>query len=136
MRTGSAAACPVAAWMRGVFGGEGIHIYVWRGPFTVYLKLSQYRLLIDYTSTQNKKHFKRLYNKYFSSVPTNGCSLFMIIFSLRLMGAESQTRWEVGSFRFCDLSSVQSFTCLHGYTHAQAEECTICGCKNEVAHLL
>ena len=75
-----------------MFGGEGIHVYVWLGSFAVYLKLSQFRLLIVYTSIQNKERFQRLFNKYFSSVPTNGSSLLMIIFSLTLMEAESRTR--------------------------------------------
>ena len=35
------AQCYVAAWMRGEFGEEWIHVYVWLNPFAVYLKLSQ-----------------------------------------------------------------------------------------------
>ena len=41
--TGNSAQCYVAAWMRGEFGGEWIHVYVWLSPFAVYLKLSQHR---------------------------------------------------------------------------------------------
>lgn len=81
MRTGSSAPRHAAAWMGGVFGG-GVHVYVWLGPFAVYLKLSRFRLLIVYTSIQNKDRFQRLYNKYFSSVPTNESSSLMIIFFL------------------------------------------------------
>ena len=40
--TGSSAQCHVAAWMRGKFGEEWIHVYVWLTPFTVHLKLSQH----------------------------------------------------------------------------------------------
>ena len=32
----------VAAWTRGVFGGEWIHAYVWLCPFAIHLKLSQH----------------------------------------------------------------------------------------------
>ena len=39
---GNAVQCYVAAWMRGEFGGERIHIYVWLSSFTVHLKLSQH----------------------------------------------------------------------------------------------
>ena len=38
--TENSALCYVAAWMRGEFGGEWIHVYVWLSPFAVYLKLS------------------------------------------------------------------------------------------------
>ena len=58
MRTGNSAPCYVAAWMGAVFGGEGIHVYVWLGFFAVYLKLSHCHLLIVYTSVQNKERFK------------------------------------------------------------------------------
>ena len=34
--TGNSAQCYVAAWMRGEFGGEWIHVYVWLSPFTVH----------------------------------------------------------------------------------------------------
>ena len=40
--TGASAQCCVAAWMRGEFGGEWIHEYIWLlSPFAVPLKLSQ-----------------------------------------------------------------------------------------------
>ena len=39
---GNSAQCYVAAWMGGEFGGEWIQVYVWLGPFTVHLKLSQH----------------------------------------------------------------------------------------------
>ena len=39
--TGNSAQCYVAAWMRGEFGGEWIHVCVWLSPFTVNLKLSR-----------------------------------------------------------------------------------------------
>ena len=29
------------AWMRGGFGGERIHVYVWLSPLAVHLKLSE-----------------------------------------------------------------------------------------------
>ena len=32
----------VTTWMRGGFGGEWIHVFVWLSPFTVHLKLSQH----------------------------------------------------------------------------------------------
>ena len=32
----------VAAWMEGDLGGEWIHVYVWLGPFTLHLNLSQH----------------------------------------------------------------------------------------------
>ena len=38
--------------------GEKIHVYIWLGPFTVHLKLSQHCLLINCTLIQNKK-FKK-----------------------------------------------------------------------------
>ena len=34
--------CYIPAWMRGGFGEEWIHVYVWVSPFTVHLKLSQH----------------------------------------------------------------------------------------------
>lgn len=34
--------CSVAAWLGGKFGGDGIHGYVWPGPFAVHLRLSQH----------------------------------------------------------------------------------------------
>ena len=40
--TGNSAQCYVAAWMGGEFGGEWIHVYVWRSPFAVHLTLSQH----------------------------------------------------------------------------------------------
>ena len=40
--TWNSAQCYVAAWMGGEFGGEWIQVYVWLGPFTVHLKLSQH----------------------------------------------------------------------------------------------
>ena len=36
------AQCYVAAWMRGKFRGEWIHVYVWLSPLAVHLKLSQH----------------------------------------------------------------------------------------------
>ena len=39
---GDSAQCYVAAWVGGEFGGEWIQVYVWLGPFTVQLKLSQH----------------------------------------------------------------------------------------------
>ena len=39
--TGKSAQCYMAAWMRGEFGGEWIHVCVWLSPFSVQLKLSQ-----------------------------------------------------------------------------------------------
>ena len=38
--TGNSAQCYVAAWIRGGFVGEWIHVYVWLSSFVVYLKLS------------------------------------------------------------------------------------------------
>ena len=38
----NSAQCYVAAWMRGEFGGEWIHVYAWLSPFTVHLKLLQH----------------------------------------------------------------------------------------------
>ena len=38
----NSAQCYVAAWMRGEFGGEWIHIYVWLSSFARYLKLLQH----------------------------------------------------------------------------------------------
>ena len=32
----------VAAWMRGEFGEEWMHVYVWLSPFAVHLKLPQH----------------------------------------------------------------------------------------------
>ena len=32
----------VAAWMEGDLGGERMHVYVWLGPFTLHLNLSQH----------------------------------------------------------------------------------------------
>ena len=62
--------------MGGEFGGEWIHVHVWRSPFTLHLKLSQHCLLISYTPIQNKNlerkkypvedHFTRLLNLYTS----------------------------------------------------------------------
>ena len=40
--TGNSAHCYVEAWMRGVFWGKWIHVYVWLSPFAVHLKLSQH----------------------------------------------------------------------------------------------
>ena len=37
--TWNSAQCSVATWMRGEFGGEWIHVYVWLSPFSVHLKL-------------------------------------------------------------------------------------------------
>ena len=42
VQQGNSAQCCVATWMVGEFGGEWIHVYVWLGPFTVHLKLSQH----------------------------------------------------------------------------------------------
>ena len=39
--TGNPARCYVAACVRGVFGGEQIHVNVWPSPFAVHLKLPQ-----------------------------------------------------------------------------------------------
>ena len=40
--TGNSAQCYVAAWIRGEFVGEWIHVYVWLSPFAVHLKLLQH----------------------------------------------------------------------------------------------
>ena len=40
--TGTSSGRHVAGWMGGEFGREWIHVYVWLGPFTVHLKLSQH----------------------------------------------------------------------------------------------
>ena len=40
--TGDSAQCYTAAWMRGEFGGDWIHVYVWLSPFAVHLKFSQH----------------------------------------------------------------------------------------------
>ena len=37
--TWNSAQCYVAAWMRGEFGGEWIHIYLWMRPFAVHLTI-------------------------------------------------------------------------------------------------
>ena len=42
--TRSSAQCYVAAWMRGEFGGECLHIYVWLSSIATHLKLSQHYL--------------------------------------------------------------------------------------------
>ena len=34
--------CYVPAWMRGVLGGEWIHVYVWLSPPAIHLKPSQH----------------------------------------------------------------------------------------------
>ena len=47
--------------MRGEFGGEWIHVYVWLSPFVVRLKLFQHCLLISYASEQNIKFFLRVF---------------------------------------------------------------------------
>ena len=39
---GNSAQCYVAAWMRGEFGEEWMHVYVWLRPFAVHLKVSQH----------------------------------------------------------------------------------------------
>ena len=57
----NSAQCYVAAWMGGGLGGEWIHVYVWPSPFAVHLKLSQHRLLIDYTPIQNKNLKKKFF---------------------------------------------------------------------------
>ena len=36
------AQCYVAARMRGAFGGEWLHVYVWLSPFAIHLKLLQH----------------------------------------------------------------------------------------------
>ena len=38
--TGNSVQYYVAAWIRGEFGGEYIHVQRWLSPFTVHLKLS------------------------------------------------------------------------------------------------
>ena len=40
----NSAQCYVAAWMRGEFGGECLHIYVWLSSIATHLKLSQHYL--------------------------------------------------------------------------------------------
>ena len=40
--TWNSAQCYVAAWMGGECVGEWIHVYVWLGPFTIHLRLSQH----------------------------------------------------------------------------------------------
>ena len=71
--TWNSAQCYAPAWMGGEIEGEWIHIYVWPSPFAViHLKLSQYCLLISYTSIQNKKlkkpdkipHQEPIYHNY------------------------------------------------------------------------
>ena len=47
--TGNSAQCQVAAWLRGEFGGEWIHVYTWLSPFKVHLKPS-HTLLISYAA--------------------------------------------------------------------------------------
>ena len=42
--TWNSAQCYMAAWMKGEFWGEWIHVYAWVSPFTAHLKLSQYCL--------------------------------------------------------------------------------------------
>ena len=39
---GNSAQCCEATWMRGKFGGEWIHVYVWLCPSAIRLKLSQH----------------------------------------------------------------------------------------------
>ena len=46
--TWNSAQCCVEAWMGGESEGEWVHVYVWLGPFPVYLKLPQHCLLIGY----------------------------------------------------------------------------------------
>ena len=41
IRTWNSAQCYATAWMRGEFGGEWIHVYVWLSPFSVHRKLLQ-----------------------------------------------------------------------------------------------
>ena len=36
------AQCYIEAWMRGEFGRECIHVYVWLSPFAIQLKLLHY----------------------------------------------------------------------------------------------
>ena len=45
--TGNSAHWYVAAWMRGVFWGKWIPVYVWLSPFAVHLKLSHFYLAIS-----------------------------------------------------------------------------------------
>ena len=40
--TGNFAHCYVAAWMRGEFGGEQVHSYVWLSPFADNMELPQH----------------------------------------------------------------------------------------------
>ena len=40
--TGHSTQCYVAAWSKGEFGGEWIHVHVWLSPFVVHLKLPQH----------------------------------------------------------------------------------------------
>ena len=40
--TGNFAHCYVAAWMRGEFGGERVHSYVWLSPFADNMELPQH----------------------------------------------------------------------------------------------
>ena len=40
--TGNAAQSYMAAWMRGEFGGEWIHVYVWLSCYAVHLELSKH----------------------------------------------------------------------------------------------
>jgi len=40
--TQNCAQCYAAAWTGGEFGGEWIHVCVWRSPFAVHLTLSQH----------------------------------------------------------------------------------------------
>ena len=41
------------------FGKEWIHVYVWLDSYAIYLKISQYCLLIGYIPIQNKKLKKK-----------------------------------------------------------------------------
>ena len=40
--TGNSAQCYMSAWMRGEFGGEWIHVYVWLSCSAEHRKLSQH----------------------------------------------------------------------------------------------
>ena len=40
--TGNSAQCYLAAWMRGEFGEQWIHVHVWLSHFVIHLKLSQH----------------------------------------------------------------------------------------------
>ena len=40
--TGNSVQCYVAVWMRGEFGGDWIHVYVWLSPFDIHLNLSKH----------------------------------------------------------------------------------------------